>query len=66
LGGRDALRVVKVRHLPRHVLVRALAVTLLSCDWVLPNGWRLLMTSELLGAEAKEMCVLIVHIRSTV
>lgn len=66
VGGRDALRVVKVRHLPRHVMVRTLAWTILSCDLALPNGWRLLMTPELLGAEPKEMCVLIVHISSTV
>ena len=66
MGGSDALGVVQVRDLPRHMLVGALAVTILPCHGVLPDGWRLLMAAELLGAQPKEMCVLIVHISRTV
>ena len=57
---------VQVGHLPWHLLVGSLTVAILALDLALSHMLRLLVISQLLGAEAEEMCVLIVYIGSTV
>lgn len=66
LGRGDALCVVQVGHLPRHLLVPALSGAILPLDLPLSiSGGMLglLVISQLLSGQPEQMCVLIVHIR---